>query len=276
MVISWGKWRICSLPVHRDGVGGEDFFAFPDHFLGVGIVGEDAGAAPFGGFAAGFWDPLFVGGDNVFEAGLADEVGPFVGVLDHVVEFFAAVGVANVAPVFGADAVVVVVVGGDGGSVSFGGGVFELREETEAFEVRGGGIAGEDAEGGVDVEEFGGLAADPLGDSGAREDEGDAGAVIPEAVFSGDALFAEVPSVVGPEDDDGVVGEAIAIDGVHNFANLVIDEGGAGEIAAGEVHPFVMFFEPPQARFGKGPVHVPGKARGVVAVAAFDDRELCF
>jgi len=232
--------------------------------------------AAFGGFAAGFRDPLLVSGDDVFEARFSDEVGPFVGILDHVVEFFAAVGVANVTPTFGADAVVVVIVGGDGGAVSLGGGVLELREEAESFEVCGGLAAGEDAEGGVDVEEFGGLVADALGDAGAGKDEGHAGAVVPEGIFSGDVLFSDVPSVVGPEDDDGVVGEAIAVDGVHDFANLGVHEGGAGEVAAGEIHPFVVILEPLKTGLGEGPVQIPREARGVIAVAAFDERELGF
>ena len=46
--------------------------------------------------------------------GVVGEVGPLVGVFFHVVEFFGAVGVLDVAPVLGADPVIVVVVRGEG------------------------------------------------------------------------------------------------------------------------------------------------------------------
>lgn len=229
-----------------------------------------------GGLAAGFWEPLIMLRDDGFVSGLTDEVGPFVGVFLHVVEFLRTIGITNVAPFFRADSVVVVIMGGDGGAVALGGGVFELGHQAKALEVLGWFAAGEGAEGGVNVEEFGRLLADALGDAGTGEDEGDAGAVIPEGVLSGDAFFANVPPVVGPEDDDGVVGEAIAVDGVHDFAHLGVDEGGAGEVAAGEVHPFVMLFKPGKAGLGKGPMHIPGEARGVVAITTFDERELGF
>ena len=67
--------------------------------------------------------------------GFAGEVGPLVGIVAHVVEFLAAVGVVDVAPAFAADAVVALVVAGDGGALALGGGVLELRDEAEAFEI---------------------------------------------------------------------------------------------------------------------------------------------
>ncbi len=45
--------------IHWDGIGGEDFLALPDDFLGFGVVGEDAGVAAGGGLAADFGDPFF-------------------------------------------------------------------------------------------------------------------------------------------------------------------------------------------------------------------------
>ncbi len=145
------------LAVHGDGISGEDFFALPDDFFCFEVVGENPGVAAGGGLSAGFGDPDFVLGDDFFVAGLADEVGPFVGILSHVVEFFGAIGVADVTPVFGTDAVVVMVMSGDGGAFTFSVCAFELGEEAEAFEMRRGLRADELAEGGVDVEELGGL-----------------------------------------------------------------------------------------------------------------------
>lgn len=79
--------------------------------------------------------------------------------------------------------------------------------------------------------------------------------------------------MVGPEDHDGVVGVAVSFKGIEEAADLGIDEAGAGEVAAGQVHPFVVLFEPTEARLGKGPVHVPGEAGSVGAVFALDERE---
>jgi len=124
-----------SLPIHWDGIGREDFLALPDDFLGFGVVGEDAGVAAGGGLAADFGDPFFVFGDDFFVAGFANEVVPLIGILFHVVEFFAAIGVADVAPVLGADAMVVMIVSGDGRALAFGFGVFELRHEADALKV---------------------------------------------------------------------------------------------------------------------------------------------
>ena len=46
---------------------------------------------------------------------LGEKVVPFVGVLGVVIKFFRAISVANIAPVFRADAVIVSAVCGDGG-----------------------------------------------------------------------------------------------------------------------------------------------------------------
>ena len=56
----------------------------------------------------------------------ANEVGPFVGILLHIVEFLGSICVVNVAPVFRAHAMIVVVVGGDGGAGALCRRIFEL------------------------------------------------------------------------------------------------------------------------------------------------------
>ena len=63
------------------------------------------------------------------------EVVPLVGVGPHVVQLLGAVGVADVAPVLRPHPVVVVVVGGDGGTFARGRGVFQLRHQAHALEV---------------------------------------------------------------------------------------------------------------------------------------------
>ncbi len=88
---------------------------FPDRLSGGGLVGEDAALAAGDGTFVDLGQPL---GEFGFFGGvvrITREVGPLIGIFDLVVEFFAAVGVADVAPVFGADGVVALIVGGDGG-----------------------------------------------------------------------------------------------------------------------------------------------------------------
>ena len=102
----------------RDGVGLFNLFAFPDGFA-LGVVGEDSRAAPRSRFLADRGNPFAVIGDDFLVLGTASEVVPLVGIVLHVVEFLGAIGVADVAPVLTANAVVVVVVCGDRRAVAF-------------------------------------------------------------------------------------------------------------------------------------------------------------
>ena len=116
------------------------------------------------------------------------------------IEFFGAIGVADVAPILGANAVIVGSVGGDGGLLSGSGRIVDLRKKRDALELVAGRVEFEEiANGGINIEKFGGFNDGlSLGESGSGEDEGNAGAIVPEGIFSGDALFADVPTVVGP------------------------------------------------------------------------------
>ena len=107
-----------------------DGAAFPNRAAGGGIVGEDALGAGGGGGHIDLGQPAAVFGKEGGGGGPGGEVGPLVRVIAEIVEFFAAVGVADVAVVFAADAVVALIVGGDRGAFARGGGVAELGDET--------------------------------------------------------------------------------------------------------------------------------------------------
>ena len=64
----------------------------------------------------------------------------------------------------------------------------------------------------------------------SADDQGDSGRFLPESPFVPVSLFAEVPSVVGPENDDGVVGCSAFSQSVEHAADKGISEGDAGEI----------------------------------------------
>ena len=67
---------------------------------------------------------------------------------------------------------------------------------------------------------------------GATDDEGDAGAFFEQAALVPEAVLAEMPAVIGGEDDDGVVGQVQALERIEHAAGLGVDVADAGQIAA--------------------------------------------
>jgi len=87
-------------------------------------------------------------------------------------------------------------------------GLFEEGDEAAAIELVICAEVAELDQGGVNVHERGDAIA---GFSGALAIDGfdyerAAGDVVPEGEFSPMFLFSELPTVVGPEEDDGVFG----------------------------------------------------------------------
>ncbi len=89
---------------------------FPGLLVEIGL-GQAVGDVDFGQVGC----EVFFDG-QAFRFG--GDVGPFLWVGLFVVEFFIAVGVANVAPLIGADSVIVRPVGADGGTVPRGFWIF--------------------------------------------------------------------------------------------------------------------------------------------------------
>ena len=192
------------------GVGGEDGLQF----------GEDGGV--FGGEVLGFEGVGLVVVE--FEFGIGDRSAGFFP-FDHAVA-----GGAD-----GAAEEVVAGVDVDDAVAGFGGGVGEDGGEAFAVEAFAGGEAGEFDQGGVDVDGFdegGGFGV--LSFAGGGDDEGDAGGLLVVGVFAPEAVVAEVPAVVAPEDDDGVGGEGGGVQGVEDEAELGVHVGGGGIVAVDE------------------------------------------
>ena len=171
--------------------------------------------------------------------GIAGEISLFVGIVCVVVELraFGAVVPEDVTPAFGADAVARKAGAldlGEGRPVPFCFWIVEEGTEADAFEMGWGSDAGEVGERGIKVEEFdgagGGGAAVFL--IGRGNDEGHAGGFFKVALFHPEAVFAEVKAVIAPENDNGVVPEFEAIEGVEDTADLGVDEGNGGEVGA--------------------------------------------
>ena len=110
-------------------------------------------------------------------------------------------------------------------------------------------------------------------DARASKDEGDAGAIIPEGILSGNFLLPYVKAVVGPEHHDGVFFEPGFPKGVQQALDLCVDKGGAGEVGTGQVFPLFSILEELEPGLGEFPVHVPGEARGIATVAGLGKGE---
>lgn len=71
-------------------------------------------------------------------------------------------------------------------------------------------------------------------DLGSDNDERGAEGFLEEGVLSPDGVFAEVPAVVAPEDDEGVFGEAEFGELGDDFSDLGIGIGDAGGVVAAD------------------------------------------
>ena len=73
------------------------------------------------------------------------------------------------------------------------------------------------------------------GDAGGGDEEGDAVGLFVVGVLGPDAVVAEVVAVVAPEDDDGVLGEAGAVEFVEDPADLGVHVAEGGVVAVDEL-----------------------------------------
>lgn len=143
---------------------------------------------------------------------------------------------------------------GGGVGVGMGPGVVVLAEDVFAMGV---GLAGEEgeegfsleaiggrgdgggfAEGGGEVGEFG-QGVDAMvffEDAGEAHDEGDAdGGVVEMGAFEVNAMVTEHLSMVGHEDDEGVVALAGVVEGFEDATHFVIDVVAHGVVGGGDV-----------------------------------------
>lgn len=104
-----------------------------------------------------------------------------------------------------------------------------------AAEIRGCGNVAEIDESGVEINESNGPVTSRTGLSvvfclvlGRSDDERDAGGALPTGPLSPVLFFTKVPTVIGPENDDGVVFVGRAIE-------LVEDAGGSSPWRGREV-----------------------------------------
>ena len=117
------------------------------------------------------------------------------------------------------------------------------------------GQSGQCSKRGIQVHRLGGLtshAAGP-GDTGCHDEDGDAVGLFVVRVFGPDAEIAKVPSVIAPQDDDGVLLEAQSLQRGGHATDLRIDVSRAGVVAVDQL---------PRQRLAHLPVHRHGCVRG--------------
>ena len=204
---------------------------------------------------------------DFFVAGTTGEVCPLVRILDHVVEFLGAIGVVNITPVLGTNTVIALVVRSDGRTPAGSVGIFELGQETDSFKSVFGFEPTQIDECGIHIEQFGRpFAFGILGDSRPGKNKRNAGAIVPEGVFARDFLFAEMPAVIRPEHDHGIVLMSAFLKCIEDPSNLAVHKTDRREIGARNRAPLLLLFQPGKSNFGEVPMEIPGEERRVVAV----------
>ena len=112
-------------------------------------------------------------------------------------------------------------------------GVVEDRTEADAFDVLLLGQAAEFREGGVDVDKLSERSTLTAGGllSGHADQERCAGGQFEVGVLVPEAVFAELPAMVAPQDDDGVIGEAFLLERIENESDLGVHVADSGVVA---------------------------------------------
>ena len=170
-----------------------------------------------GGFGARFGMPTQVVVEDGEDLRILGQIGPFVGIGLVVVKLHPPILVANEAVTLGADRDMTVLFDDDGRSGALLVRVPEPRDKANTIEFVDPGKAAEFDEGREEVDEADGFGAalpwlSPFfalrATKGGRRynDERYPSGFFPEGAFVPVALFAEMPAVVGPKDDDGVFG----------------------------------------------------------------------
>ena len=162
-----------------------------------------------------------------------------------IVQFLAPVPVAGVAPVLVAHRMVHVPVGRDGHPVPFGLRVLEQGDNAPAFDVGGNIDPRELAEGRVDAQEIDRARTDRvgLGQPGHIPDQGGPSGFLPEGELAPALLFPEVPAMIPPQDDDGVVLVRALLEGIEQATDANVNEGDGREVGLDGILPAPAFEE---------------------------------
>ena len=102
----------------------------------------------------GLWEPCCQFFSYIGQFGFCSKIRPFHWIVVVVVQFFAAVCIANESPAFSPHGIVVDAVGCDGWMIPFSGWIFQQRDDAFAIEVIADWQAAEFAESRIDIDEI--------------------------------------------------------------------------------------------------------------------------
>ena len=164
---------------------------FPDGFIFILIVTQDALGAAFGERRIAFRQPFPVFGHLFSEAMIFRQIVPLMRILPEIIKFFGTVRITDVAIPFAAYAMVARIVRGERGTFARRLRILKLRQQTEAFEIRPFRQAAEIDERGLEVKQVRRLcAALPASDTRSRHNQRHARAFGPKRVFTRDPFLA--------------------------------------------------------------------------------------
>ena len=179
---------------------------------------------PGAGFAS-CGEPSGVLALDIHEPGVVRQVFPFMGIVSVVVKLLGAVRISDVPPTLRTDGMVPSIMGRDGRPRAWGVRVLELRNKTVSVQA----VAGCQATKARSRSGTGRAATPPDtftcragGNAGAGNDEWHASGSFPKRILARDPFFAQVPAVVGPEDDDQFhwVSASDRVEGIEHPADL--------------------------------------------------------
>ena len=137
----------------------------------------------------------------------AGEICPFVRIVDFIVKFLGAIRITNIAPLFGADRVVLVSVCCNRGNIPFLGRITEQWDDAFAVQMARQRKATQFTERWIDRHEIDSPLTDSrlCGRTGRYPNQRSARGLFPEGKLSPMLLFSQMPTMVTPQDDNRIV-----------------------------------------------------------------------
>ena len=155
-----------------------------------------------------FRDPRLEFRDLPTQLQVASKIIPFPRILLMIVKFLATIAVANIAIPFGADCVVASTHGHESRSVPFRVRVFQQWHEADSIELWFFREAAQFDQGGIEIEKAYWPFANQSrsGYTWSHNDQRNVIGLLPEGEFHAALLVAQVVAMIGPKDNDGVIG----------------------------------------------------------------------
>ncbi len=194
--------------------------------------------------------------ESFLDAGIlrvASEIVPLQRVLIVVVKLFGAVTIADVAPAFGPQRMIISAVRRQGRTFPFCFGILKQWQKTSAFKLLFRSKIAQIDKCRIDIEHGdrpGTTLAGP-GDTGRDDHKDVMCCFFPKSKFSPVKFFSEVPAVVTPKHNDSIIGIRTSIERIDYPANAGIDKTNRCEVGLYSLAPllvlddlFVVSFRP--------------------------------